>query len=248
MVLLRVKFDENGVSETESSLENRFHKDIFTTFLNDENLEEYANLDILYIVPQDFEKYNDVFTNDMKDYYVSPDYLILILIIGAISVLLLTIAAFAVPYKTQNKMAICRGFNKIFLELKLFTWALFSGVFFITGINVNIHSYYRGKLLTNIIYDVHPYFYAIGIPITFILYLLIYLNIVYIKHIYYTGFKKGVIDNSLIGKILIQCKEILKTITAIDSREDNERKLLAITGINLLAILILGSNGFLGFI
>lgn len=251
---MKATFDENGNPEIETSLGNKFSKSAFVDMLNhsdDEVKKEYANLEVLYIVPENFETYNDVFTKDMKDTHAFPDYAMVILVIGAVSVLILIIAAFAVPYSVQSKTTICRIFNKMFLELKFFTWIGFVLLCAGTGSMINDYNYY-GYDIGNFIYDVDPYFYVVGIILTFILYLLVYLSIVYLKYIYYTGFKKGLIDNSFFGKIFLyfvrSVKGVFKKLTRIDLREDNYRKLVLVAGINLLAILILGSGGFLGFI
>lgn len=251
---MKATFDEDGNPEIESSLGSKLNKDVFVnrlTYSDEESIKEYANLDVWYIIPNDFESYNDVFTMDMKNAHAFPNYAMLILIIGAVSILILIIGAFAVPYSVQSKMAISRTFNKMFLELKFIAWLGF--VLLCAGVGSMINSYnYYGYDIGNFIYDVDPYFYPVGIVLTFILYLLIYLNIVYIKYIYHTGFKKGLIDNSFFGKIFLYSiraiRKTFKKLTEIDLRQDNYRKLMVIAGVNLLAILILGSGGPLGFI
>lgn len=268
ILYMKITFDENGYPAITNSLGGayaynaegiKFNKDVFTnrlTYSNEENLEAYANLEVEYIIPQDFESYEDVFTTDMKEMHVFPSYTILILVIGAISILILTIVAFAVPYSVQSNMGICRIFNKMFLELKFFTWIGFIGlcaiiVAIIDNSYNGYYSYYVHPLI-KLIYDVNPYFYLVGIILTFLLYFLIYLNIVYLKYIYHTGLKEGLIDNSFFGKVLLYCvrnlRGTIKRLTQIDLREDNYRKLIAIVGINLLAIWILGSGRFLGFL
>jgi len=181
----------------------------------------------------------------------------LILAIGAVSILILIIIAFAVSYCAQKNTAICKAFNKMFLELKFIVWLGFIGLCAAAAeIISNSYTYgYYGYSITNFIYDVDPGFYLIGIVLTFILYLLIYLSTVYLKYIYHTGFKKGVIGNSFFGKIFLSCirsiRDLFKNIMQIDIREDNYRRLVilvALVGINLLAIVILGSGRFLGFL
>lgn len=259
LLYIKITFDGSGHPAIEAVLGEKlgkkgtkFNKDLIIDYLDDENMEKYANLEATYIIPQDFESHNDVFTSGMKEDNVFPGYMVLILIIGAVSILVLIIAAFVIPYSLQNKTAICRGFNKMPLELKLFAWVLLVGL---CGINVAVldgHSYSYINLVTKIVYDVNPYFYIIGIPITFILYLLVYLGAVYIKYIYYTGFKEGFINNSFFGKILLyiirNIRIILKRFMAIDLREDNQRKLIGIAVMNFLVIVILGSGGSVGFI
>ena len=259
LLYIKITFDGSGHPAIEAVLGEKlgkkgtkFNKDLIINYLDDGDMEKYAGLEATYIIPQDFESYNDAFTSGMKEDNVFPGYMVLILIIGAVSILVLIIAAFAIPYSLQNKTAICRGFNKMPLELKLFAWVLLVGL---CGINVavlNSHSYGYINLVTKIVYDVNPYFYIIGIPITFILYLLVYLGAVYIKYIYHMGFKEGFIDNCLLARVLLSfirnTKKIFKRVMAIDLREDNQRKLIGIAVMNFLVIVILGSGGPVGFI
>lgn len=259
LLYIKITFDGSGHPAIEAVLGEKlgkkgtkFNKDLIINYLDDGDMEKYAGLEATYIIPQDFESYNDAFTSGMKEDNVFPGYMVLILIIGAVSILVLIIAAFAIPYSLQNKTAICRGFNKMPLELKLFAWVLLVGL---CGINVAVldsHSYGYINLVTKIVYDVNPYFYIIGIPITFILYLLVYLGAVYIKYIYHMGFKEGFIDNCLLARVLLSfirnTKKIFKRVMAIDLREDNQRKLIGIAVMNFLVIVILGSGGSVGFI
>lgn len=246
---LEIKFDENGNGEVESSLGKRFYKEAFLNNLTYSNKEDYAGLDIVYIVPKDFDNYNDFFTDNMKSSYVLNNYLILILIIGAISILILTIVAFSLPYSSQRKAAICKLYNRMFLELKILPWMGFVSIFFVT---VFTGYGYNDFNIETTIYDANTFFYLIGIPVTFVLYLLIYLTIVYIKYIYYTGFKEGFLRNSIVGRICLNVfrdsKKILKEIAKIDIREDHHKKLFMILGVNLLALWIIALSTPLGFI
>ena len=263
LLYIKITFDESGRLTTEAILGDelkdkgtKFDKDSIIRHLRNEQMEQYANLEAIYIIPQDFESYDDIFTlRGIKDYYVYPGYSALILIIGAVSILILIIAASAVPYSLQSKQAICKVFNKMFLELKFLAWLVGPVGLFVSGANfIDAYSYngYYGRSLQELIYNVNSYFYIIGIPITFTLYLLIYLGIVYIKYIYYTGFKEGFIENSLFGKISLyfirKIRKTFKKVMAIDLREDNQRRLIGIAVMNFLVIVILGSGGFWGFI
>ncbi len=255
---MKATFDENGNPEIETSLGSKFKKEAFISNLSHENMEGYANLDVTYIVSQDFESYTDVFTMSMKNTYAFPNYAMLISAIGAVSILILIIVAFMVPYSLQSKIPIIRVFNKMFLELKFFIWFGFALLCAFVGAMLNNYNYY-GYDLANFIYDVDPIFYLVGIILTSIFYLLIYLSTVYLKYIYHTGFKKGFIDNSFFGKIFLNClrgilnclrgaKNTFKKLLQIDLRQDNYRRLVGLGVMNFLVIVILGSGGFVGFI
>jgi hypothetical protein len=124
-------------------------------------------------------------------------------VIGGISILILTILTFSVAYSSQRQAAIIKIYNKIYLELKLLIWIGFFLVVFLLINFVIMNSYNYGSNYIEIIHDANWYFYVIGIPVTFVLYLLIYLSLVYIKHVYHVGFKEGVIKSSLFGKLAV---------------------------------------------
>lgn len=254
-----VKTDENSDFTVQSSLNKRSNERFKDALLNltNQNVEEYANLDIAYVIPQDLDNYNDLFTHNVKNFNMGP-YLALILGIGIVGILILTITVFSIPYSLYSRTAICRLFNKMFLELKLFLLLGF-GVGVYVGVDylarVSMDGYYGPNdifNLTDIIYNANEYFYFIGIPMTFVLYLLIYLSIVYIKYIYHTGFKEGLILNSLLGRIcfilLRKSKEIFQSIIRIDIRKSIYRKLILILGINLIILRTIAISGELGVI
>lgn len=274
ILYLKITFDQNGVPSIESSsgkngeLANfNINRDIFAerlVYSNLEDLKGYKDLEVEYMIPANFAEHDDVFTYGMKNQYAFSNYAMVILIIGAISVLILMITAFAVPYETQNKASIIRLFNKMFLELKFVVWGLLmlliAGVFEMVS-NYNYYGY--SHPLAALIYDANSLFYIIGISLTFLLYFLIYLSTVYLKYIYHMGFKKGLIDNSFFGKMCLYCvrktrnilrkmifktKNIVHILMAIDLKEDNQRKLIGIGIMNFLVIVILGSGGFFGFV
>lgn len=260
---LHVKIDENRDSQIESSLGEKFDKGAFIDRLDlwNEDENQYANLDIIYTIPKNLDNYNDSFIYNMNYYNIVP-YLILILAIGAVSSLILIIIAFSISYNRQKRISICRLYNKMFLELKLLLWLGFPGLC-VGGaglIDMNYGNRYNEVFnVIDAIYNVNSYFYLIGIPITFILFILIYLSIVYIKYIYYSGFIEGFIKNSIAGKIFFYviirlknsfekiCKQI-KQITQIDITRDDNKKVVIILGINLIALWIIALAGPFGLI
>ncbi len=248
---LQVKIDDQGNPTIESTQGMNFNKEDFIKqlSLNENGMKEYANLDIAYAVPQNLDGYNDLFIYDIKSFNLSQ-YIILILAIGAITILVLTIAAFAIPFSSQKRVPIIRVFNKMFLELKLLAW--FPGLFLTFGILPTGYNPNHAINYVNIIYDANQYFYLIGIPVTFILYLLIYLSVCYIKYIYHEGFKEGLIKNSFAGKLFFNAfsafKELTHQIIEVDMTKEYHKKFMMILGIHLSAILVIISTGALGII
>jgi signal transduction histidine kinase len=190
------------------------------------------------------------FSKDAIEYH-----LILVLAIAALSILMLTITAFAIPYSWQKEAAITRLFNKMFLELKALVWLGFALTFFL---NLRVTSSYHPDYYpdyypahyVNAIYDANQFFYLIGIPVTFILLLLIYLSICYIKHIYHEGVKEAIIKNSLIGRpvlyLLGRSKAIAKRLLAIDLTKEYYKKLILIILTNLLLLSLMSKMRFFG--
>jgi len=244
---LHVKIDKNGNSQIESSLGEKFDKSAFIDRLDlwNEDENQYANLDIIYTIPKNLDNYNDIFIYNMQYYHIMT-YLILILAIGAVSIIILIIIAFSISYNRQKRISICRLYNKMFLEFKFLLWVGFACLCIGGGslIDANYgYGYNEVFSVIDAIYNPNSYFYLIGIPITFVLFLLIYLSIVYIKYIYYSGIKEGFIKNSMVGKVffymITKLKNSIKEITQIDIKKDDNKKLFMILGINLIALLII---------
>lgn len=251
---LSMKTDEKGNPEIESSYYLKNNKNAFIDGLNirNENALEYANLIIFYSVPKNLTADNDLFIYNIKSFNIEQ-YMILILIIGALGLLLLTIISFAIPYTSQKKASIVRLFNKMFLELKLFTLFAFAiGSYAILNIIDTGYYFDQPYNLMTIIHDANEYFYIIGIPVTFILYLLAYLSICYIKHLYHEGFIEGFIKNSIFGKILFYIlkgiKNLGEEIIEIDIPKKYQAKFLIALGINLIVLCIIALAGPLGLV
>ncbi len=247
---LRVKTDEEG-NPTIVSAPNSFNKNAFVTdWSRGEDKKDFAGLDIVYTIPKMLSG-NDLLTHDIKGYHIEQ-YMILIFVIGGISIIILIILAFSSAYSSQIQAAIIKIYNKIYLELKLLIWVGFFLAAFLVINFVSMNSYNYGSNYIEIIHDANWYFYVIGIPVTFILYSLIYLSLVYIKHVYHVGFKEGVIKSSLFGKLAVYIIHSIKKIAddLIDTNITKEyhKKLLMLLGINLLAIYIIAVTGALGWV
>jgi signal transduction histidine kinase len=247
---LRVKTDEEG-NPTIVSAPNSFNKNAFVTdWSRGEDKKDFAGLDIVYTIPK-MLRGNDLLTHDIKGYHIEQ-YMILLFVIGGISIIILIILAFSPVYSSQIQAAIIKIYNKIYLELKLLIWVGFFLAAFLLINFVSMNSYNYGSNYIEIIHDANWYFYVIGIPVTFILYSLIYLSLVYIKHVYHVGFKEGVIKSSLFGKLAVYIIHSIKKIAddLIDTNITKEyhKKLLMLLGINLLAIYIIAATGALGWV
>jgi len=252
---LQLKVDEVGNATVETSSTTKFDKNDFLNNLglkNKNNLNNKAlfNLEATYIVPKNLESYNDFFVQNIKSNSIEPN-IILIMSIGAISVFILMIIAFSVPYSYQEKVDICNLYNKMYLELKFFLWMVL-GIIFLGGLReLNNNFSANGPLdLVNIIYSGNQYFYLIGIPVTFVLFLLTYLTFVYFKYIYYNGFKNGFIRNSIFGRLALytlrKLRSLVKRIFSLDLNKKEDEKLLFVLVINLFVLWIIAATSFIG--
>ncbi|MDW7674686.1 MAG: HAMP domain-containing sensor histidine kinase [Bacillota bacterium] len=252
---LQVKFDMEGKPEIESSAGNKLRKDAFLRSMMDRNgnYQDYAGLNITYIIPKDISGYSDVFTNNVKEFHVFPGYMLLIVAIGAAGIIILAMAAISVPYAVQSRHTMSRLFNKMYLEFKILLLIGFLAACLGGAVEISRYYYINGLYnIVDIIYNADSFFYLIGIPVTFILYLFIYLIIVYTKFVYYEGFKEGFIRNSIIGRIACyvfnKIYSTVKEVINIDLDNEGQRQLLMVLGINLVTLWIIAATGFLGFL
>ncbi len=254
---LQLKVDEVGNTTVETSSTIKFDKSDFLNNLglkNKSNLinKNLFNLEATYIVPKNLESYNDFFVQNIKSNSIEPN-IILIMSIGAIGVFILMIIAFSVPYSYQEKVDICNLYNKMYLELKFFLWMVL-GIIFLGGLReLNNNFMVNGPLdLVNIIYSGNQYFYLIGIPATFVLFLLTYLTFVYFKYIYFNGFKNGFIKNSIFGRLALytlrKLRSLVKRIFSLDLNKKEDEKLLFVLVINLFVLWIIAATSFMGAI
>jgi signal transduction histidine kinase len=212
-----------------------------------------SELEIRYMISDDVLTGNDVISRNISSFILSS-CLMLILIIGIIGTLVLMIIAFSIPYSYQQRISICKLYNKLFLELKVLgsSGILFGCFALLTTFMNGSTNRFVNEPFADILYHTTPPFYLIGIPVAFILYLLVYVNIVYIKFIYYTGFKQGFIKNSASGKVacyfLGSFWKFFKGLFSIDLRQDFTRKLLFLIILNFLALNFMAALWPFGFL
>lgn len=212
-----------------------------------------SELEIRYMLSDDVLTTNDLISRNINSFILSS-CLMLILIIGIIGTLALVIIAFSIPYSYQQRISICRLYNKLFLEFKVFgcVGVLLGGFALLASFMDRSTNRFVSESFGDILYHTTPTFYLIGIPIVFILYLLIYINIVYLKSIYYTGFKQGFIKNSAAGRLACYFLGTLKNffigLFSIDLRQDFTRKLLFLIILNFLALTFMAALWPFGFL
>lgn len=186
---------------------------------------------------------DNIFHADTLGYF--ERYTMLILAIGGISVTLLTVIALSIPYSQQKQVIIVKVFNGVYLELKFVIWLVFFAA--ALGLINILLTRIPGEML-EIVTKANWYFYFIGIPVTFKFFLLIYLNLCYIKFIYFNGFKIGVIKNSILGNLMLYIIEGIDRISEADFSKAYHKKLLSVLGINLLAVILFNWMRFFGIL
>lgn len=251
---LYLKTDNTGSPSVETSSNVEFNKSMFLSNLGLINNKgnNIANLEAIYIVPNNFTSYDDYFIYNMKQFSLEPS-LLLIISIGAVSSIILMIVALAIPYSYQKQVNLCNFYNKMYMEFKALLWFALGGLFVASVSAMGQYYDVNGALdLVNIIYSGNAYFYLIGLPITFSIYLIIYLTIVYIKYIYHEGFIKGFIKNSIFGSIALyilrKFSNLFKRIFSLNINEKEDGKLILILIINLFVLWIIAATSFFGVI
>lgn len=218
----------------------------------DGDISSTSEMEIQIIVPEELSSKSDVFTRNMKSYYLQINML-LIVAIGGIGILILIIMAFVTPFSTQKKATIVKLFNGMYLEFKLIIWICI--LFLDFGVMQTVHynaPRYISFDITEIIYDANIYFYFVGIPVAFTIYYLTYLSICYIKYVYTEGFVNGIIKNTLLGALFFKAVNITKNmvdniINADDAKEFREY-FIKLLGLNLVALLIIAFTSPVGWI
>jgi signal transduction histidine kinase len=186
------------------------------------------------------------------DKFALEQSFLLILAIGGVTILMTTILALAIPYSAQKLATIIKLFNSMFLEFKGFLWLIFflTFIFILSNIPGFSYNYPNDFTYETILLEANWYFYLIGLPLSFLLLSLIYLSICYLKHIYYTGLREGLIKNSLAGRIFLytiaSIKNSVDKLVAIDLTKDYNKRLLALVGFNFIALFVIASTGPLG--
>ena len=209
-----------------------------------ENFDElFNNLEVTIIVPKNFGIYDDRLAQEMSNYF-SETYAVIILGIGAIGVLIILILGFGLHYNKQKDTALVKCFNYMPLELKITVWMLWIGLLVAAGESFNSLD------ISVMMHQVSLSFYAIGIPLVFLLYVLIYLSAVYIKFIYHEGWVKGFNQRSWViwgsWTIIKGIRNIFRTLFTIDLSKDYNKKLIGILVANLGITWLLIAMGPLG--
>lgn len=209
-----------------------------------ENFDElFNNLEVTIIVPKNFGIYDDRLAQEMSNYF-SETYAVIILGIGAIGVLIILILGFGLHYNKQKDTALVKCFNYMPLELKITVWMLWIGLLVAAGESFNSLD------ISVMMHQVSLSFYAIGIPLVFLLYVLIYLSAVYIKFIYHEGWVKGFNRRSWViwgsWTIIKGIRNIFRTLFTIDLSKDYNKKLIGIIVANLGITWLLIAMGPLG--
>lgn len=205
--------------------------------------ERFNNLQVTIIVPKNFGVYDDLLAQDMSKYF-SEIHALIILGIGAVGVLIILILGFGIHYNKQKDTALVKCFNYMPLELKITVWMLWIGLLVAAGESFNSLD------ISVMMHQVSLSFYAIGIPLVFLLYVLIYLSAVYIKFIYHEGWVNGFNRRSWViwgsWTIIKGIRNIFRTLFTIDLSKDYNKKLIGILVANLGITWLLIAMGPLG--
>ena len=177
----------NGDSYT---LNGHFKNEPFTSIRPSFHISNHLNYPLFnayYFVPSTLSPTQDFITRNIAHFRIIRS-VILLLVLCCIGIITTILSNLLIPYTLQDSYGLCRKFNNTFLEVKILVCmaAIFLIFTFSTGIADSPSSIFYIKKL--IIETSLPY-YVVGILFTFILCLLVSLITIYIKSIYYKGFK-----------------------------------------------------------
>lgn len=169
----------------------------------------------------------------------------LVFLIGCTLIIVIALFALFIPYKKQSEAGIVRRFNTMDFEWKFIVFPLLFSLPFLFGISVvdqMTGPYFYGRILL----EAKTMYFAIGVPITFLLALYEYLLITAIKGMTALGFRRGFWDNSFLlrnlGKLAAalwrSISPPLLELIRVDIKKNYFRKLSVFFGI-LIAFFLL---------
>ncbi len=232
----------NGDSYTlNGSFKNEPFTSTYVSFYISNHLN-YPTFDAYYFVPSTLSHTEDFITRNISDFRIIPSTLLL-LASCCIGIIITILSNLFIPYTIQDTYSLCRKFNKSFLEVKvlLLVTAAFLLFAFSSGIADESSSiFYIKKLITESSY---PY-YTVGILFTFIACLLISLITIYIKSIYYKGFKENFLKRIgliyVVYKIYYYIKKWCLSLFTLSTINSIHYKLLLLLTVHTLILIMIG--------
>ncbi len=241
---LHISFDKNGNMKVHEISDRLFSFNTLSQAFNRYQVIHNAyhfNLDIIYIVPAELTDSHDFITRGTEK-LIELQYIIIFIIIALLGILIVGAMAVCIPYTYQRQLKVLHFINKLFFELKVF--ALLGFMTISIHLSERILSYYSLSQLINIIHTRHPNFYIISTSMLFLIYLLTYLTVTYIKSICYEGFKNRFLKDILCIRILyyllkkIRCLFI--KLISIDFSQNHLKQLALILLVNFFILFLIG--------
>ncbi len=184
--------------------------------IREQTLQSEETLDIIVCIPKNALTMENIKSErEYYSYLVDRGGLFILVLAGFGIVLVFFLALFA-PFRKQRKSTMVSCFNRMFLELKglllifLFGIILLFGIFlteydlWMEGVGLD-EVYKQDKLLYLIATGNNIYYFFFAMWIAFFGLLMVYLNTVYLKYIYYMGFMEGLFKNSVFGRMICFC-------------------------------------------
>lgn len=253
MFLLQLNINKNGKIDVMYNSSKIHSKEwiLDNIDLDIDTIKDFANYEITYIVPEKLSDVKDLFMISMQEMAVKQ-YSIMFSYILVLSLIVISILGFMLPYEVQKQNPINKLYCKMFLELKIiFTFGIIASIIalMIELPNILMHNSID---IMDMIYYSYSEIYLFVIPLLFLIYIIEYINVVYIKYIYNNGFINGLVKNSLIGKIFIWCLKnginFIKILFRISTDKFSRSNFIKIFIINLVVLFIIFTGGILGFL
>lgn len=217
-------------------------------------MKPIKNMTYVYAVPKEL-KYSDSIVN-YKNNNENNSYRDASRFFRAIALVCILIFALITPYKISKELI---GFKKIAtIPIELLSFIIFMALVFICeSFRFIISSTIKGNLINfSKIYVSTDFIYGltntINILYWFLCFGVIFIGVVIVKHIFKTGIKQYIKENSLIYRALRsvwRCsKRLYKYLINIDLKEKNTKKLVKLLGTNLIILSIMSCMWFLGIL
>lgn len=221
-------------------------------------IKPIKNMTYIYAVPKEL-KYRDsiTFYKEANEINVSKTSVASFMIIAFICILL---SGIIIPYKVSKELI---GFSKIVkMPIEIIGLIIFiTSVLVFQAPDLIIKGTIDGQLSKLLPIDLSPaviygFIHAVNLLYWFICLGIAFILVVTIKHIFKTGVKEYIKQNSLIYRILKGVwraavrvnKKFYRYLKEIDLKEKNTKKITIMLGINLIIISIMSCLWFLGII
>ena len=218
-------------------------------------LVEIKNINVLLAIPRELNYYDNIsegINNLQNEIYGEIAF-----VFALIGVAFIMLSALLIPYNKAKEIVGFRAISKIKFEIGCImggltlALTLAASMFMVNecikGVPVNfIGAFFKEITLS------HSTYYAINFIVWLIIFSLYFYAALVVKHIFKIGVKKYFITSTIVGGIIAfafrYTKETIKTLSAIDLSEKNNKLIFKIVAINAVILAFICSIWLFGII